>query len=179
MVTLIAFQSTHPLRGATILASRKEDQSKFQSTHPLRGATVLPCGCPPSQADFNPRTPCGVRPIKRSKLGEKEWISIHAPLAGCDYCKDRNQQSDPTFQSTHPLRGATNPHYNDSKQDIISIHAPLAGCDCSLFRFLCLLYHFNPRTPCGVRPSVKFLSCSIIYFNPRTPCGVRHCRCTG
>ena len=55
------FQSTHPLRGATITCSGPTSSPIFQSTHPLRGATSsvssLICTC----RDFNPRTPCGVR----------------------------------------------------------------------------------------------------------------------
>ena len=34
--------------------------------------------------------------------------------------------------------------------------------------------HFNPRTPCGVRPSLSAGRPGRRYFNPRTPCGVRH-----
>ena len=55
---------------------------------------------------FNPRTPCGVRP-------ESEY---------------RCQSSSP-FQSTHPLRGATNIYKTNYNFSAISIHAPLAGCD--------------------------------------------------
>ena len=101
-------------------------------------------------------------------------ISIHAPLAGCDRSQARSTSSSTIFQSTHPLRGATS----------------------GLIRFDCVLLHFNPRTPCGVRlmnikisqiiksfqsthplrgatpvPLSMFLP--LPYFNPRTPCGVR------
>ena len=34
---------------------------RFQSTHPVRGATWPACSRPGSSANFNPRTPCGVR----------------------------------------------------------------------------------------------------------------------
>ena len=80
------------------------------------------------------------------------------------------------FQSTHPLRGATKGeifvviHFH-----IISIHAPLAGCDRrTSARGPAHRPYFNPRTPCGVRPScLTFVLPSTPYFNPRTPCGVR------
>ena len=58
------------------------------------------------------------------------------------------------FQSTHPLRGAT-------------------GCPCT---DQTCQDHFNPRTPCGVRPGKNRLQYTLIYFNPRTPCGVRRAR---
>ena len=80
----------------------------------------------------------------------------------------------PSFQSTHPLRGAT-----------YDVPLPVAGA-----------FHFNPRTPCGVRPqslrwrgtgsgfqsthplrgATVFLFADGVrfaHFNPRTPCGVR------
>ena len=56
-------------------------------------------------------------------------ISIHAPLAGCDQTtKDTDSPAD-QFQSTHPLRGATEKSAHRSNSSLISIHAPLAGCD--------------------------------------------------
>ena len=93
-------------------------------------------GCDPSvrdhlpyTANFNPRTPCGVRQGERHAGGFISPISIHAPLAGCDLaiifdyqlrfyfnprtpCGVRLRDSLkllplPLFQSTHPLRGAT------------------------------------------------------------------------
>ncbi len=103
---LFTFQSTHPLRGATFVAYFAALCLLFQSTHPLRGATV----CPTLQ------TTCIL-------------VSIHAPLARCDVrsstllCKDGcfnprtpcevrlttvyKTQEMKLFQSTHPLRGAT------------------------------------------------------------------------
>ena len=56
--------------------------------------------------NFNPRTPCGVRPSPRMQRTRRR-----------------------TFQSTHPLRGATHLHRISKFPASISIHAPLAGCD--------------------------------------------------
>ena len=123
-----AFQSTHPLRGATACSASFVRISGFQSTHPLRGATQHHRGdrrerhisihAPLAGCDrngsasrrgcrhFNPRTPCGVRRCMRT-LWPCRWI----------------------FQSTHPLRGATITCKCLTKRAKISIHAPLAGCD--------------------------------------------------
>ena len=79
----VKFQSTHPVRGATLLRRGQIQIRGFQSTHPVRGATeeedvmrynsiisihAPRAGCdvnPPftssAQTYFNPRTPCGVR----------------------------------------------------------------------------------------------------------------------
>ena len=108
--------------------SRPAD-SGFQSTHPLRGATVMleispavrsyfnprtPCGvrrrCRRGRwrlVHFNPRTPCGVRLRRPPARFTRFEISIHAPLAGCD-----------TSLLLHIFWCM-----------VISIHAPLAGCD--------------------------------------------------
>ncbi len=40
---------------------RKRRPLRFQSTHPMRGATPVFLVSKPSQENFNPRTPCGVR----------------------------------------------------------------------------------------------------------------------
>ena len=55
----------------------------------------------------------------------------------------------------------------------ISIHAPRAGCDQGHAIIVRDLINFNPRTPCGVRPSSAVSDGCSCYFNPRTPCGVR------
>ena len=146
------FQSTHPLRGATrSRTSPYRRKKRFQSTHPLRGATLAVLISVARAADFNPRTPCGVRrpcrcippsmkrfqsthPLRgatfRSHLQRpKRNISIHAPLAGCDHSRAENRPQG---------KG-------------ISIHAPLAGCDTSISARPTSPCNFNPRTPCGVR----------------------------
>ena len=79
-------------------------------------------------------------------------ISIHAPLAGCDLLYGILHAVDREFQSTHPLRGATVQGDHGHGGGMISIHAPLAGCDHTTGRRTSCSTHFNPRTPCGVRP---------------------------
>ena len=101
-----------------------------------------------------------------------------------------------SFQSTHPVRGATTSTVRPYARVEISIHAPRAGCDQIRRKTRSSTIHFNPRTPCGVRhcingaPScVRTISihapragCDDMHeeyrereenFNPRTPCGVR------
>ncbi len=84
-------------------------------------------------------------------MGVPEPISIHAPLAGCDFNL-----------------------VTDCHSFFISIHAPLAGCDQYTRDFSPMQGDFNPRTPCGVRPGrPPSGQRSRWYFNPRTPYGVR------
>ena len=129
LLALYEFQSTRPLRGATRSPSIiSKVRILFQSTHPLRGAT---------KADQ----------LRQERIN----ISIHAPLAGCDRRKPNSSFPSLGFQSTHPLRGATLRLCDMPTANHISIHAPLAGCDGLTMFQSCLIWHFNPRTPCGVR----------------------------
>ncbi len=56
----------------------------FQSTLPLRGATILITAARFTSTDFNPRSPCGERPVPAFRVVHMGNISIHAPLAGSD-----------------------------------------------------------------------------------------------
>ena len=124
---------------------------------------------------FNPRTPCGVRQWPPCYGATAFRVSIHALLAECDRplpiqptipesfnprtpCGVRLRQilvapEEIPFQSTHSLRSATEGRFIVAGTDKVSIHALLAECDTFRggpgFRFP----RFNPRTPCGVRPS--------------------------
>ena len=80
---------------------------------------------------FNPRTPCGARPAN---------VCRAALVNG--------------FQSTHPLRGATNSNVAGGFILSISIHAPLAGRDISNAPTYSIAWDFNPRTPCGARQQI-------------------------
>ena len=177
----MAFQSTRPLRGATLdaigkgfavsisihapLAGRDylpieeiNSTQKFQSTRPLRGATVprprlygqrlhISIHAPLAGRDlrhsptgsrirhFNPRAPCGARLPMLSDSWIREDISIHAPLAGRD--------------DADALRLIF--------VELISIHAPLAGRDQeAIDAYFESCKDFNPRAPCGARPSGSF-----------------------
>ena len=79
-----AFQSTHPLRGATPYVAPLRAGYWISIHAPLAGCDPRGLYCCGQRQNFNPRTPCGVRPGAVSKLDTGNKISIHAPLAGCD-----------------------------------------------------------------------------------------------
>ena len=148
--------------------------------------------------NFNPRAPCGARLNSPEFWRQKFSISIHAPRAGRDWhfiiakfmktnfnprapCGARPRQrgrvsQNPAFQSTRPVRGATDSPACPSPRLWISIHAPRAGRDAPAAIFHCPCSHFNPRAPCGARPSRHWTRTSTTYFNPRAPCGARRPR---
>ena len=80
---------------------------------------------------FNPRSPCGERHKKAPlRFLRQRWISIHAPRAGSDRYRAKVTVGKDIFQSTLPVRGATN---NTETPDNRG-------------------NYFNPRSPCGERP---------------------------
>ena len=66
LYALDVFQSTRPLRGATIVDGlRDDDKDKFQSTCPVRGTTPQLPASRYWDWDFNPRAPYGARQVSR------------------------------------------------------------------------------------------------------------------
>ena len=101
-----------------------------------------------------------------------------------------------TFQSTHPLRGATCTGCVKRESTTISIHAPLAGCDTTVWATATTRMRFQSTHPLRGATSIgrntlrnraisihaPLAGCDIsvakaaglcAHFNPRTPCGVR------
>ena len=85
-VLYILFQSTHPLRDATLYLLSVAIGDKFQSTHPLRDATIQLQDKQRLQriSIHAPLTGCDVAPL--TFMWSCTTISIHAPLTGCDVC---------------------------------------------------------------------------------------------
>ena len=121
------FQSTLPLRGATLSCSRFHSPFLFQSTLPLRGATLLHNDC------RHPR-----------------YISIHAPLAGSDWFEFPQPESLANFNPRSPcgerpgLPASTARHINFNPRSPCG-ERPLHK------QFIGDFKDFNPRSPCGER----------------------------
>ena len=151
LLTLIKFQPTLPLRGATIFPYVDVRQMRFQPTLPLRGATLARVPPPP----------------------RRSIVSTHAPLAGSDYTLlgiDALTQ----FQPTLPLRGAT-AQILDAPHDIaVSTHAPLAGSDGLRPTKSPVASWFQPTLPLrGATWVRRIRRLPQQRFNPRSPCGER------
>ena len=118
----------------------------FQSTHPVRGATGRLVCCSYHSLRFNPRAPCGARQSQTTEY-----------VTPC------------TFQSTRPMRGATAKKTCQAFLANVSIHAPHAGRDggCSLNGFCSS--SFNPRAPCGARPTRPIFLISLRRFQSTRP----------
>ena len=101
----------------------------FQSTLPMRGATSLLYAQALVYANFNPHSPCGERLTERLQGIFFYIISIHTPHAGSDLSGSISSANWTKFQSTLPMRGATEIACGEPIFADISIHTPHAGSD--------------------------------------------------
>ena len=173
MARSIAFQSTRPVRGATLLYIR-DTASNRVSIHAPRAGRDLKAGKRHGPAScFNPRAPCGARPSQRTTNGSGREFQSTRPVRGATLrlevlasvspcfnprapCGARLSDSFSVrypggFQSTRPVRGATARAMGFCEPGIVSIHAPRAGRDPACASSALFVLCFNPRAPCGAR----------------------------
>ncbi len=167
------FQSTRPVRGATGLVNVTVFRNYVSIHAPRAGRDGRWLAKEDETGCFNPRAPCGARLETWSICPNISW-----------------------FQSTRPVRGATHGNKSGGFMGSVSIHAPRAGRDSLVLLSVLSFRGFNPRAPCGARPS-SFKRSSFILtvsihapragrdsasrkididsgcFNPRAPCGAR------
>ena len=185
--TIIPFQSTRPMRGATAVDTFGGGDAMFQSTRPMRGATRntrhevrrpsfnprAPCGArlpgPPllrRVQSFNPRAPCGARRFQGFiPVGDCSFN----PRAPCGARHDLRLLAAKgfVFQSTRPVWGATNHAIDAVRYGTVSIHAPRVGRDTEKQRSWSRRQSFNPRAPCGARLLYHVHGDQAGSFNPR------------
>ena len=73
------------------------------------------------------------------------------------------------FQSTRPVRGATDVGVRACCRNGVSIHAPRAGRDFHYFNASGSSWSFNPRAPCGARPTAFLPSSPAPEFQSTRP----------
>ena len=146
----ISIHAPHAGRDRLLTAKTKSAAISIHAPHAGRDGTSA-IGLP-SYGHFNPRAPCGARPVQQAPPAARYnrfqstrpmrgatvtrvvtlvtiVISIHAPHAGRDKTAPCRWAMTLKFQSTRPMRGATKSGSPPCYTDSISIHAPHAGCD--------------------------------------------------
>ena len=145
------FQPTRPLRGATTVLFIIRKNIKISTHAPLAGRDQVEEAAQMARTNFNPRAPCGARPMLDGKRDGHLVFQPTRPLrgatAGAMWRRRRKE-----FQPTRPLRGATDDVEKQACLTRISTHAPLAGRDAAMTFSIALIGNFNPRAPCGARP---------------------------
>ena len=123
------FQPTRPLRGATPWGPKRGKRSRFQPTRPLRGATVRDRRVGGQDVNFNPRAPCGARPMQQPMSQPVQQFQPTRPLRGATSYLPTKQRFCRYFNPRAPC-GARHERPEETADAVrISTHAPLAGRD--------------------------------------------------
>ena len=173
------FQSTHPARGATCTTLQAFCKASISIHAPREGCDIGHLLRERDIADFNPRTPRGVRRMMVIFNSPLISISIHAPREGCDHgCMAARLTDKQNFNPRTP-RGVRHDDWVLAVGiNLISIHAPREGCDYHQIVAAYFLYAFQSTHPArGATFGLPFGFGGVRYFNPRTPRGVRRFRC--
>ena len=176
LLPILRFQSTLPVWGATHQGHVRSDRKTISIHAPRVGSDRVMGGFVDDKIDFNPRSPCGERlspcincakvivfqstlPVWGATAFDHSRfaataISIHAPRVGSDPMRSPHFSHPCLFQSTLPVWGATN-------EDVVFVHKfvfqstlPVWGAT-SFSDPTCIWgSDFNPRSPCGERPTL-------------------------
>ena len=191
-----AFQSTRPIRGATITVEivSKTHSISIHAPHTGRDDGLFPQHGPHSISIHAPHTGrdlfvCDKLAFHKISIHAPHtgrdgiWvnhdfpviqISIHAPHTGRDVdciCIHRDTNR---FQSTRPIRGATFPGSCRPPSCRISIHAPHTGRDSSPRYSSASSSAFQSTRPIrGATAASRQQRRSLANFNPRAPYGAR------
>ena len=183
------FQSTRPVRGATLDTFALVGGRSFNPRAPC-GARQYKATVVSSPFGFNPRAPCGARPVDLCKRFCAAVFQSTRPVRGATrlpvigFFPASFQSTRPVrgatlpdivsrwrkaFQSTRPVRGATEGVKQLGGKAYVSIHAPRAGRDGQYRLGDTGDWSFNPRAPCGARPSTCLLDNFIRQFQSTRP----------
>ena len=124
----ISIHAPHTGRDGVVLLSGRRC-SKFQSTRPIRGATLCLFRRLTLFRDFNPRAPYGARRTKILLTTLQTLFQSTRPIRGATIFQNSHSGSTTLFQSTRPIRGATLCRLAPNHHVDISIHAPHTGRD--------------------------------------------------
>ena len=146
----ISIHAPHTGRDLPITDKRKQNRL-FQSTRPIRGATIRTQTWARWPPHFNPRAPYGARRSYSSTVTLWANFNPRAPY-GARLFNQRNKFFKILFQSTRPIRGATaalfapvygGKHFNP--------RAPYGARLFSPVSWRSGFSDFNPRAPYGAR----------------------------
>ena len=101
-----SFQSTPPVKAATQRSSRVRFAVVFQSTPPVKAATMSPLTLFASVSVFQSTPPVKAATCIHSEGSYGNGISIHAAREGGDPAR-RHPERPAGFQSTPPVKAAT------------------------------------------------------------------------
>ena len=126
----ISIHAPHTGRDPAFLSTSGGYAARFQSTRPIRGATLASHGIFIQRKHFNPRAPYGARPaISNRSIPMASTFQSTRPIRGATIRNGLAALAHAAFQSPRPIRGATQTVCMCSRFFHISIHAPHTGRD--------------------------------------------------
>ena len=171
--TVLVFQLTLPVWGATGYAQQILEEEAFQLTLPVWGATRIN-HVEHHLIHISTHAPRVGSDACLSDSPNHRPISTHAPRVGSDTRNGCPTKTLTKFQLTLPVWGATRGRRGVLCRRSISTHAPRVGSDLRRWR-----NHgrqpldFNSRSPCGERPPSRPHGSCPRHFNSRSPWGER------
>ena len=153
------FQSTRPMRGATLILPSLSAAARISIHAPHAGRDERREPNNPHHRHFNPRAPCGARRSRQRQSSARARFQSTRPMRGATASRPppgrTTENFNPRapcgarlyltskylaarrFQSTRPMRGATGTPEPPERDEEISIHAPHAGRDGKTAQFSC------------------------------------------
>ena len=149
---LLLFQSTLPMRGAT-MGTVPAVPGRLISTHaPHAGSDSNHRELVSGGAYFNPRSPCGERHTLYGTINTVRKFQPTLPMRGATVIRGVEKFAI-KFQPTLPMRGATLEVFSYADTPNISTHAPHAGSD--------LTPAFQRRHQCRFQPTLPMRGATV------------------
>ncbi len=148
------FQSTLPVWGATRPSAPLDLRPCISIHAPRVGSDHAGAAPPPWHRNFNPRSPCGERPVAAIWIRRSGVFQSTLPVWGATRRSPRRWCRSSYFNPRSPC-GERQVCYRYTYGDLhISIHAPRVGSDPCCSGRIRGRTHFNPRSPCGERRNI-------------------------
>ena len=145
------FQSTLSLRRATLEMVMERLEALFQSTLSLRRATDVPERRRQDVQDFNPRSPCGERPLSPDpRVAGRKHFNPRSPC-GERHVDEQPQAANGDFNPRSPCGERLSPVTSRGGHMIFQSTLSLRRATAPGNRKPCAMVDFNPRSPCGER----------------------------
>ena len=151
--TKISIHAPHTGRDTSTPRPKWQPTPRFQSTRPIRGATIFSLLSVPDSTNFNPRAPYGARRLSwTSRSRSLTNFNPRAPYGARQHIWLRLERPGKYFNPRAPY-GARQHHSKRARSP--EYFNPRAPYGARLFANPCSAHgpwYFNPRAPYGARP---------------------------
>ena len=166
--------SIHAPRVGSDFGALEHEQRREISIHaPRVGSDHAGAAPPPWHRNFNPRSPCGERPVAAIWIRRSGVFQSTLPVWGATRRSPRRWCRSSYFNPRSPCGERPLLFWPYSRPYSFQSTLPVWGATRPPHRSIYDLCHFNPRSPCGERLGSGSTTSVYSNFNPRSPCGER------